>query len=106
VLEVARRCGQERVVGLIFDWDERKAKSNARKHGVSFEEASSVFGDALSITIPDPVHSSERETRFVSIGLSIQRRLLVIVHTDRGARIRLITARVATRHERKIYEEG
>jgi len=89
---------------LKFEWDNRKAISNERKHGVTFEEASTVLSDVLSITIPDPLHP-EMEERFVTIGYSDKQRLLVVVHTDRGPAIRLISARAATAHERKRYEQ-
>jgi len=92
-------------MGLDFEWDERKARLNKRKHGVSFEEASTVFADPLALTIYDPVHSEE-ENRYVALGESQRRRLLVVVFTDRDDRIRIISARVATRRERKDYEEG
>jgi len=92
-------------MGLLFEWDERKAKQNLSKHGISFDEASTVFGDTLSITIEDPVHST-REHRLVTLGHSAKQRLLVVVHTDRSNRVRLISARIATRHERRKYEEG
>ena len=88
-----------------FEWDDDKAKQNIRKHGVSFEEASSVFADPLALTIPDPLHSEE-EDRFVTLGESHRRRLVVVASTDRGAAVRIISARVATRRERKDYEEG
>ena len=78
---------------------------NLKQHGVSFEEAGTVFGDPLSNTISDPLHSQE-EARFVILGESHERRLIVVVFTDRGATIRIITARCATRRERKNYEEG
>ena len=78
---------------------------NRRKHRVSFSEASTVFGDPLSVTIPDPDHVEE-EDRFIIMGLSCERRLLVVVHTVRGEQTRLISARDATKHERHIYEEG
>ena len=90
---------------LDFEWDDQKAKVNALKHGVTFEEASTVFGDPLSLTIPDPAHS-QFEQRFVIIGHSHQRKLLVVVHTERGDSIRIISARRATRRERKTYEES
>jgi len=90
---------------LIFEWDEKKAKRNIRKHKVSFEEATTVFADPLSLTIPDPLHSEE-EDRFVTMGMSIKGRLLVVVHTERGEAIRIISARPATRGEREAYEEG
>lgn len=89
---------------LKFEWDNTKAISNVQKHGVTFEEASTVLSDFLSITIPDPLHP-EAEERFVTIGLSDKKRLLVIVHTDRGSVIRIISARSATAHERKRYEK-
>lgn len=89
---------------LRFEWDERKSELNEKKHGVTFEEACTVFGDTLSLTIPDPLHSRDEE-RFVIVGRSEKQRALVVVHTERGDRIRLISARQATAHERKIYEE-
>ncbi len=88
---------------LIFEWDEDKAKQNIRKHGVSFEEAATVFGDPFSITIYDPLHSRE-EDRFVILGMSNKNRLLVVIHTERGDRIRIISARKATKKERRQYE--
>jgi uncharacterized protein len=88
-----------------FEWDADKAASNLHKHGVSFEEATTSFLDTLSVTISDPLHS-EMEERAVLIGLSSNGRLLVTVHTDRGDRIRLISARTATRIERKNYEKA
>lgn len=88
-----------------FEWDAEKAESNLQKHGVSFDEATTVFFDLLSITIPDPLHSSE-ETRFVITGLSPQRNHLVVVHTERAEKIRIISARLATPSERKRYESG
>jgi uncharacterized protein len=81
-----------------------QSQINRRKHGVTFEEAATVFSDTLSSTIPDPLHSDSEE-RFVIIWQSIQRRLLVVVHTDQGDIIRIISARLATAHEREIYEE-
>ena len=92
-------------MSLEFEWDEDKAKENLKKHDVSFEEASSICGDALALTIPDPLHSEE-EDRFITLGESHRRRLLVVISTDRGDKIRIISARVATRRERKDYEEG
>jgi uncharacterized DUF497 family protein len=91
-------------MSLEFEWNEKKARANLKKHGVSFGEASTVFGDPLARTIHDPLHSDD-EDRFVIIGESHQRRLLVVVFADRGDRIRLISARDATRRERKDYEE-
>jgi len=90
---------------LRFEWDRRKAVANLRKHGVAFVEAATVFGDPLAVTINDPLHSAE-EDRFVTIGESNRRRILVVVHADRGERIRMITARRATRKEQRDYEEG
>jgi uncharacterized protein len=91
-------------MGLLFEWDERKAEQNLRKHGVSFDEASTVFGDSLSVTIDDPLHSAD-EHRFVILGYSVRQRLLVVVHTYHGKRVRLVSARAATRRERLMYEE-
>jgi uncharacterized protein len=90
---------------MQFEWDEDKAAENLRKHGVSFEEASSVFGDPLAITFQDPAHSTG-EHRFLAFGVSLRGLLLVVSFVDRGNRTRLISARPATRTERKIYEEG
>lgn len=92
-------------MGIIIEWDNQKAKRNLSKHKVSFEEAATIFGDTLSLTIEDPLHSDDEE-RFVAIGESSQQRLLVVVHTERGDNIRIISARLATPHERKTYEEG
>jgi uncharacterized DUF497 family protein len=89
---------------LSFEWDEKKARSNANKHGVTFDEASTVFGDARSLTIPDPMHS-EVEERFVTMGSSHRGKLVVVVHTERGDNIRIISARAANRREREAYEE-
>ncbi len=91
-------------MGLRFEWDEEKAKGNLKKHGVSFEEAATVFGDPLSLTIVDPLHSTD-EQRWVTIGLTYKQRLAVVVHTNRGNTIRLIIARKATRREKRAYEE-
>ncbi len=90
---------------MEFEWDDRKAATNARKHGVSFQEASTVFGDSLAITFPDPDHS-ENEHRSLTFGLSLSNRLLVVAHTGRSRNVRIISARLMTRYERKIYEEG
>jgi hypothetical protein len=89
---------------MEFEWDPRKAEINLRKHGVSFTEAGTVFGDELAITVPDPDHSKDEE-RYITIGWSNQRRLLMVSHTDRGDRIRIISARELTKTERKVYEE-
>ncbi|OLP20445.1 hypothetical protein BST81_00055 [Leptolyngbya sp. 'hensonii'] len=90
---------------MQFQWDSQKAKTNLQKHNISFEEAVTVFGDPLAVTIEDPDHSIG-EMRFLTIGLSILRRLLVVSHTDRAEEVRLISARLATRRERKNYEFG
>ena len=92
-------------MGLTFEWDKRKAAGNRRKHGVTFEEATTVFGDPLSLTVADPL-SSRGEHRFVIIGLSHRSRVLVVVHTGRGDNIRIFSARRATRREKTTYEEG
>ena len=92
-------------MALGFSWDPRKAAGNERKHGVSFEEAVTAFGDLLSLTVPDPDHSAD-ENRFLHLGLSDQNRLLVVAHVERGDDTRIISARLATRRERIKYEEG
>jgi uncharacterized protein len=89
---------------LEFEWDDKKAQANIAKHSVTFEEASTAFADPLSITISDPVHS-QAEERFILLGHSHRCRLLVVVHTERSDKIRLISARRASRNERKQYEE-
>ena len=91
-------------MGLDIEWDEEKARQNARKHLVSFEEAATVFSDPLSLTIDDPLHFG-REIRFITVGRSGRERLLVVAHTERGDTIRIISARTATRSERITYEE-
>jgi uncharacterized DUF497 family protein len=88
-----------------FEWDPQKAALNLQSHGVSFEDAASVFGDPLAATIPDPDHSTD-EHRSITMGMTPSRRLLVVVSTDRADRIRIISARPATRAEQKKYEEG
>jgi len=90
---------------LEFEWDPQKEASNVGKHNISFHEAGTVFADPLSWTFPDPDHSINEE-RFLTIGLSSQGRTLVVSHTDRGARTRIISARTATPRERRDYEEG
>jgi uncharacterized protein len=90
---------------MEFEWNPDKAKINLEKHGVSFQEASTVFNDPLSITFPDPDHSIG-ENRYVIIGISRFGQLLVISHTDRGEKVRIISARKTTRQERRFYEEG
>jgi uncharacterized DUF497 family protein len=86
-------------------WDPRKAATNLRKHGVSFEEASTVFLDGLALTGADPDHSAG-EARWVTFGESVRGRLLAVAHTDEGDIIRIINARAATRREKRLYEEG
>lgn len=92
-------------MGLLFTWNDRKAADNERKHGGTFEEAVTVFADTLAGTIPDPVHSVG-EDREIIIGLSHRNHILVVVFTERGHNIRIISARRATRRERKTYEEA
>ena len=88
---------------LLFEWDPSKAKKNIKFHGVSFDEASTSFKDTLSLTVYDPLHS-ENEDRFILIGNSHTNRLLVVVHTERGDKIRIISARKAVKEEREQYE--
>ena len=88
-----------------FEWDADKAAANLRKHGVSFDEAITAFGDALSILLPDPDHSLEEE-RFVVLGMSNVGRLLVVTFVERPPRTRIISARLATRREHHDYEES
>jgi len=90
---------------LIFEWDQDKAKQNIKSHEISFDEASSAFGDVLSLTIYDPLHS-EKEDRFILIGNSFKNRIIVIAHTERGDKIRIISARKATKSERIQYEKN
>ena len=90
---------------MDFEWDPGKAETNLRKHAVAFAEASTVFGDDLAITVPDPDHS-DAEDRYITIGWSTFRRLLMVSHTDRDGKIRIISARELTRTERKDYEEA
>lgn len=90
---------------MRFEWDAAKAARNLARHGVSFEEASTVFGDLLSDTFDDPDHSEE-ERRFLTIGTSDQGRMLIVAHVDDGESIRVISAREPTRKERNSYEES
>ncbi len=92
------------MAGYVFDWDAAKAGRNRRKHGVTFEEATTVFSDPLSMLRMDPDHSLEEE-RFIVLGMSNRRRLLVVAFAERPPRTRLISARKATRKERTRYEE-
>jgi len=91
-------------VGYVFDWDPEKAESNLRKHGVSFDEASTVFGDPLALLMIDPDHSAKEE-RYVLLGISLRQRLLVVAFAERPPMTRIISARRATRTERRKYEE-
>jgi uncharacterized DUF497 family protein len=88
---------------LSFEWDAQKADINKEKHDISFEEACTVFADPISLTIHDPLHS-EFEDRFIIIGFSHKNRLLVVIHSERGDKIRIISARKATKKERIYYE--
>lgn len=90
---------------MEFEWNPNKAELNVEKHSVSFQEAATVFNDSLSVTFPDPDHSIG-ENRYVIIGVSRFGQLLVVAHTDRGEKVRIISARKATRQERRFYEEG
>jgi uncharacterized DUF497 family protein len=89
----------------IFEWDPQKAATNERKHGVAFDEARTIFNDLRSMTAYDPDHSGD-EDRFLTIGMSDEGRVLLVVHTDRDEVIRLISARLATRIERNWYRHG
>lgn len=88
---------------MKFEWDARKDRENRRKHGISFQEATTVFGDPLAGTIPDPDHS-RGELRYLTIGHSSNDRLVVVSHTEEGENFRIISAREANAHERKTYQ--
>ncbi len=90
-------------MSLVFEWDENKSRENQKKHGVSFEEAKTIFNDPFAITVYDPDHSIN-EDRYIDLGLSSKGRFLVVFYTERGSRIRLISSREATRRERRNYE--
>ena len=90
---------------MIYEWDPAKAKENLRDHGVSFDEAATVFLDPLALTFPDPDHSDE-EDREITIAVTTNDRVVFVSHCQRGDRIRIISARKVTRRERKQYEEG
>ncbi|HEX7704979.1 MAG TPA: BrnT family toxin [Thermoanaerobaculia bacterium] len=90
---------------MQFEWDPAKDRRNRARHRVAFEEAASVFGDPLAWTIEDPDHSL-RETRYLTTGISSRARVLIVSHTYRAHRIRIISARLATNAERHVYEEG
>jgi uncharacterized DUF497 family protein len=89
---------------MEFEWDAEKDHLNQDKHGVSFDEASTVFGDPFALTIDDPDHSVE-ENQFLTTGYSERQRLLIVAHVDRDERIRIINARDVTATERRTYEE-
>lgn len=91
-------------MSLIFEWDEIKAKANFKKHKVSFEEGKTIFNDPFLFTFPDDKHSVNEE-RFINIGLSAQGHILVLTHTERKGKIRIISCRKATPRERSFYEE-
>lgn len=90
---------------MEFEWDQRKAKSNLKKHGISFQEATTVFGDVLSITFDDP-DNSINEYRLLTFGLSKTGKLLVVSHTERLESMRIISTRLMTKQEVQIYEKG
>jgi len=90
---------------MQFEWDPIKAAANFQKHGISFDEASSVFGDPLAITIDDPDHSAD-EFRFLTTGMTRAHLLVVVAHTEQPGRIRIISAREPTRQEKRQYESG
>jgi uncharacterized protein len=90
---------------LIFEWDEIKARENLKKHKVDFEEGKTIFNDLFLFTFPD-IKSSVAEDRYVNLGLSVKDRVLVLIHTERQGKIRIISCRKATARERRHYEEG
>ncbi|MBN2466283.1 BrnT family toxin [candidate division WOR-3 bacterium] len=90
---------------MVFEWNEEKAVANVRKHGVTFHEAATVFGDPLAATFADPDHSVS-EQRYLTFGVSRFDRRLVVAHADYGRRVRIVSARLMTRPEKRIYEEG
>ena len=90
---------------MEFEWDPKKSAANERKHNITFQEASTVFGDTLAMTYADPDHS-KGEQRYLTFGLSKYNRLLVVAHTERREKTRIISARSMDRKERRIYEEG
>jgi uncharacterized protein len=92
-------------MSLLFEWDEEKAVANYLKHGIQFDEACSAFQDPLSLTILDPLHSDD-EMRYILIGVSIALRLLVVVHTDRGDKVRIISARKANAKEARYHVDN
>jgi uncharacterized protein len=91
---------------LVFKWDPKKAAANLKKHAIDFHEAATVLDDTLSSTFPDADHSSLFDPRFLTIGMSSRGRILVVVHNEELHTVRIISARLATPHERRFYEEG
>jgi uncharacterized protein len=89
---------------MEFEWDIKKAVKNLKKHGISFQEAASVFGDPLAITFDDPDHSSE-EQRSLTFGTTRNGKMIILSHTERNGLMRIISARLMQKHEREIYEE-
>jgi uncharacterized DUF497 family protein len=92
-------------MALTFEWDGGKAEANVQKHGVSFQEAKTVFNDPLAMTIADPDHSSQ-EDRYIDLGMSARGRILMVWYTERRGNIRIIGSRKATRGQKRQYEEG
>ena len=90
---------------LLFEWDEVKARENLKRHKVPFDEGKTIFNDPFLLTYPD-IDSSEAEERYINIGLSAKNRVLVLIHTERQSKIRIISCRKATARERRHYEEG
>ena len=90
---------------LTFGWDEVKAKENLKKHGVNFEEGKTIFNDSFLFTFPDIEHSVNEE-RYINIGLSANGRILIVIHTERQEKIRIVSCRKATARERRFYEES
>ena len=90
---------------MEFEWDENKGAVNEKKHGVSFREAATVFGDPLAITFDGPDHSVNKR-RLFTFGMSRLNLYIIVSHTERGSKMRIISARGMKKHERKIYEEG
>ncbi|QEP43389.1 BrnT family toxin [Ectothiorhodospiraceae bacterium BW-2] len=90
---------------MKFEWDDKKAVKNMKKHGISFHEAATVFGDPLALTFDDPDHSGDEE-RVLTFGRTRTEKLVIASHTQRNGSIRIISARLMDKHERNIYEEG
>jgi uncharacterized protein len=90
---------------LLFEWDEVKARENLKRHKVPFDEGKTIFNDPLLLTYPD-IEGADPEERYINLGLSAKNRVLVLIHTERQNKIRIISCRKATRRERRHYEEG